>query len=84
MKRAISRLVILSLLYLPTNSFAGEIIRIKKKKDTNRDRYEYSVRYLDAGSKDLKAKLLARKYGGKAKTERSEEGLKVTLIKANR
>lgn len=69
---------------MPTNSFAGEIIRIKKKKDTNRDRYEYSVRYLDADSTSLKKKLMARKYGGNTEAERSEDGLQVTLIKKNR
>lgn len=80
----IYRLLILSLLYIPTNAMGGEIIRIKKVKKQNRDRYEYNVTYLEAGSQSLKAKLLARKYGGNVESERSEDGLQVRLIKQNR
>ena len=71
---------------MPTNAMGGEIIRIKKKKKENRNRYNYSVTYNDANSESLKAKMLARKYGGKHKAtaERSEDGLQVKLIKIKR
>ena len=71
---------------MPTNAFGGEIIRIKKKKNNDRNRYTYTVKYHDAGSESLKAKIMARKYGGdtKATAERSEDGLQVKLIKVKR
>ena len=83
--KAISKILILALLYVPSTAFGGEIIRIKKNKKQNRNRYTYSVTYHDAQSDSLKAKLMDRKYGSKtAKAERSEDGLQVKLIKIKR